>query len=47
MMAKKVKRRSTASRAAKAVTKAARATGRMVKKMIPGKKKARKKSSQR
>lgn len=46
-MAKKAKKKSTASRAVKAVTKAARATGRAVKKMLPGKKKTRKKSSRR
>ena len=42
-MAKKAKKRSTTSRAVKAVTKAARATDRAVKKMMPGTKKAKKK----
>ena len=46
-MAKKAKKRSTTSRAVKVVRKAARATGRAVRKMMPGKKKARKKSSRR
>jgi hypothetical protein len=44
-MAKKAKKRSTASRAMKTVTKAARSTGKAMKRMMPGRKK--RKSSRR